>query len=155
MKRLTGIFVLCIGLLANGLSPSNAIFGLSACEKLKSRTLAEESVGKGLWQAFNQDNIQNNKTTGSTWDYQIVNDLLLLLESDQKVFSDMTKHPRCFNSAQNVYLRKQLQHTSNYINALNKVLADTQDGSSSWSHTTYKGIYDSYSEIYQDLKKIK
>ena len=136
MKRLAGIFVLFIGLLGSSLPLANAIFGLSTCEKLKSRTLAEESIGKGLWQAFNQDNIQNNKTTGNTWDYQIVNDLVLLYESDQKLFSDMAKYPSCFNSSQNVFLRKQLQSTSNSINAAKKALADNN-----WvAHTTYKGI---------------
>ena len=155
MKRMAGILVLCIGLLGSGLPSAGAIFGLSSCEKLKSRTLAEESIGKGLWKAFNRDNIQNNKTTGTTWNYQIVNDLVLLFESDQKVFSDMTKYPRCFNSSQNVFLRKNLQLTNNAITDLNKALADNRDGSLNWVHSTYQGDYDSYSEIYQDLKKIK
>ena len=134
---------------------ANAIFGLSACEKLKSRVLSEEKIGQDLWNSFHADSLQNDKSSGTQWNEQINNDLIVLFKSDDKVFTDMLNHNSCFTSAQVAYLRKESLLTTNWINALNQALANVQKGTSIWKHTSANGIYDSYSEIYKTLKTIK
>jgi len=136
-------------------NPSHAFFGLSSCEKLKSRVSAEEKIGVSLWKSFDADRKTNLARTDTVWNEQILNDLLLVLGSDDKFFTDMSKYPNCFTSAQNAYLRKLAQTTKNYMTAFTKELSDVAAGRIVWKHYDFKGIYDEYVEIYKTLKTVK
>jgi hypothetical protein len=156
-RRALGVTLLCVTFFTMQLpiTSSQAFFGFSACEKLKSRVIAEEKIGKALWKQFHASIVANAKVTDTRWNYTVESQLVTLFQSDLKVFVDMTSHSSCFNPGQNVYLRNQLSYAKAYISTLQSNIAAVNSGANTWAHSNFKGLYVSYYEVYQTLKSVK
>lgn len=136
-------------------SSAKAIFGFSECEKLKSRIVFEEKIGKSLWEIYVHDRSENNKTSGTLWNSEIYKDLISIYESDIKVQKEAVNHPKCFTPKQNAYLRQTLSSTQDSLVTLKKNLAKVASGKYNWTHSDFKFYYDKYLSIYEVIKNKK
>ena len=99
------------------ISPANAIFGLSKCEKIKKDILIEESIGKKAWQKYDtqRDAYVQNGAMSAQQLIQLFDLLTLVYNSDLIVFDKLDKNPKCTTPSNSADVREQIQETKNEI----------------------------------------
>jgi hypothetical protein len=101
------------------LFPSNLVSGFSNCGKLRNRILAEEQIGKVLWSNYHANwsyHLKNpNDLSKSSF---IIDSLINVFESDQKVYGLAFDKPECFTPTKNAYVRTQKTETALIIKNL-------------------------------------
>ena len=106
MKRLL-VLVLCIGLLISLAAPANAIFGRSECEKVKSKVLTEEKIGKNYWESYRKE-YSKFKVGSKFTDGMFIpayKFLFSVVDSDLRVYAIVGAHNNCFTISQVQYAR--------------------------------------------------
>ena len=132
---------------------ANAIFGLSTCEKLKSRMKSQDAIGYELWKTYQSTwklHVKNPKDTNV--DTQVVNDISNNLNLDLAIFAMAMKHANCFNAVQNSYLitwqtkeKLSLTHAQSWLAPSNI----------SWDGFWTKDIYPKYADWLKILESLK
>ena len=116
------LVVLSISLILNA-PQSQAIFGLSTCEKTKSAILSEEKIGYQLWLSWNATRVAwttkhvvLQKQDANT----LMNLLLPLFQSDANVYKIAMKAPKCFKPSQDATIRTEANTTNTEISGIQK-----------------------------------
>lgn len=108
MRKLLFSISLVIGLLGSSMTPANAIFGLSKCEKVKKQILQEEKITISLDEYREKTRLRFIQKINPTYPdladyyYQII----VSIESDLKVYSLMIKNPNCYATKINAAVRR-------------------------------------------------
>ena len=99
MKSKLALAVLVLGLLASSLTPANALFGKSKCEKAISSIFEEEKIAMELWAIWNQDRYLLGKRNQISWNSisGLLNDSIPMIESDNYMYKLMNENKSCFN----------------------------------------------------------
>jgi hypothetical protein len=111
VKQIIGLTLAVIVLQIGFAPPSQAIFGLSQCEKMWSAIDAEEDIGYALWQRFKAqaarvDAIQ--QPTQRIW-ASVASSIAPVYESDIKVYKIAIQNPECFSAKSSADIRMNLQ----------------------------------------------
>ena len=163
MKRIINIG--CLSLLIHLLSiqPSNAIFGLSVCEKIKKEILIEESIGKKAWQNYDtqRDDYVRSGAMSAQQLFNLFDKLTLVYNSDLIIFNKIDKNPKCTTAANSADVRAKIQETKKELKTfteLTKVyekLTLAQKQQMIIPKSLINGLrttYESYGSIYGDSK---
>jgi hypothetical protein len=148
-KRLTAGLLL-IGLCTLSLTPANAIFGLSQCEKTTKSIIAEEKVGFESWKYFAQMVKLHNKK--SNWNVPLADALQEVYKSDKIVWEIAQKNVKCYTPAQIAEIRRQLSYTNKQIADYKKLINNPRFKDFSFDWSVY---YKEYSSAIKVLKKIR
>ena len=99
---------------------SNAIFGLSVCEKIKKEILIEESIGKKAWQNYDtqRDNYVRSGAMSGQQLFDLFDKLNLVYNSDLIVFNKLDKNPKCTTAANSADVRAKIQETKKELHEL-------------------------------------
>ena len=99
---------------------SNAIFGLSGCEKIKKEILIEERIGKKAWKKY--DNQRDQYVRSNTMSFQqlspLINQLTLVYNSDLIVLKKLDKNPKCLTASSSADVRAKIQALKQSENSL-------------------------------------
>jgi hypothetical protein len=110
MKRSILPFLLSMGLAVPMATPAQAVFGWSACEKMKKAILSENAIGFESWKSF--DRLRDFYVKGGPITNSQTKDLaqLLILVNDSEIntYSIAVKNAKCFSSKQNAENRSKL-----------------------------------------------
>jgi hypothetical protein len=111
--------ILVMGLLASSMTPANAIFGLSKCEKVKKQILSEEKISIILYDLTRKSRDSAIKDNSATWgEYStVLSKENLARKSDIKVFDLIIKNPYCFSAEISAYVRTYKQNSQARIKA--------------------------------------
>jgi hypothetical protein len=118
MKKLITPVIVTVMLLGLSITPAQAIFGLSKCEKLDKQIKLELMTGDILWQSYkveikkfdNAWRLLNSEKYDLYWSKveQTLNSLNLVYESDIKAWGAAAANPGCFESKNNAQIRTVL-----------------------------------------------
>jgi hypothetical protein len=113
------VIIMIIAASALHLLPSSLIPGNSACDKVKNSILSEEKIGKILWNDY-QNNWQYHikNPNDSTNNSSLINSLIDVFQSDQKVYNFAYREAECFTPTKNAYVRTQETTTALIIKNL-------------------------------------
>lgn len=121
MKKRVSIGFTVLILLGSSLTPANAVFGLSKCEKVKKQIQAEEKIGVASWRVFNNARkqvIANGSTSAAEYEY--ATELLVpVLESDLVLFQMIQKNVVCFPTDRVVWTRNETVKTKRWLTNMN------------------------------------
>jgi ABC-type antimicrobial peptide transport system ATPase subunit len=142
---------------------SNAIFGLSVCEKIKKEILIEESIGKKAWQNYDtqRDDYVRSGAMSAQQLFNLFDKLSLVYNSDLIVFNKLDKNPKCTTAANSADVRAKIQETKKEIKTFTDVtkiyeklsLAQKQQMIIPKSLiNALRTTYESYGSIYGDSK---
>jgi hypothetical protein len=158
--RFICIFILTITMFAGSSIHSQAIFGLSKCERVKKSVLAEEAIGVIFWKelnatrqvirkkssSLNPNNLGNLQGRDGASAYKALNQIL---RSNLKVYRIIEKNPKCFSNdviTQSRTYKSQIQRVLPSINA--KIRKFDQAGSSTFSDFFGDGDYKYLMSVY-------
>lgn len=124
MKRLFLSTLLIMSLLGSSVTPANAIFGLSKCEKVKKQILQEEKISIILYDLTKKSRDSAIKDSSVTWGEfsTVYSKDILGRESDIKVFDLMIKNSSCFSAEINANIRTFRQNTQATIKSQKEVI---------------------------------
>jgi hypothetical protein len=106
------VLVVFVASLALHIIPSNFFSGISSCGKLKNQILSEEQIGKVLWSDYYSNwMIHEQNPTDLTNSSSLINSLIDVFESDQRVYDFAYEKPGCFSPTKNAYVRTQKTET--------------------------------------------
>lgn len=162
-SKLALFSLLIILVMSVSMSPANAIFGLSKCEKVKKQIFKEENVRKELWKnlATNRKNVQAKKKILVGDIIDIGNDYLRTLSSDLIMFELARKNSGCFNAKQIANNRiledsteKTLQTYQKNLRVDKELLGTSASQSAlEWLRSKYFDEYQSTAELIYSLSK--
>jgi len=114
MNRKLASAIVIIGLLASPMTPANAIFGKSECEKVKNKMLHEESVGLLYFKDFAKQRsiflkMANPKRSNAA---DVLSWVGSVFESDLKVYAFVEKNTTCFSAKQVIDARNRTLGTT-------------------------------------------
>lgn len=146
-RRLVFLIVLSISMITFTTAPSYAIFGLSKCERVKKSIQKEEAIGRILWIDFDKErkdflwsvkkesdkanaNYANNILSPRRLHFPqelraVHKKLILVLESDNRVFGIVNKDPKCFENKLVAKLRSTSKSNKDTIRAINSYMERT------------------------------
>jgi hypothetical protein len=102
-------------------SPINVLLRNGECSSAKNSIRAEEKIGLILWQGYENLWQSHETNLGDSSVYTpLVNSLIDLFQSDQRVYRIANAHPNCFSASKNAYARTQATTTSLFIKNLKK-----------------------------------
>jgi hypothetical protein len=140
--KLASVFVV-IGLLGSSLTPANAIFGLSKCEKVKKQILAYEKIEKPLvkdWQNYAGDwifsySIESQLRIQQRW----VN----LVNLEVKIYALEINNPKCFTNSQKIYIKNVYPIWKKYqsINKFTPTANNANNGNGYYTSVNWDSIY--------------
>jgi hypothetical protein len=93
--------VIFLGLLTSSMAPANAIFGLSACEKVKNQILSYEKQEKALaikWAPANGKPHSDFSLSQNRYFFELHKSIVKL---EVKMFTLEKNNPKCFTITQN------------------------------------------------------
>ena len=93
-------------LLESSLTPANAVFGLSACEKIKKQILSYEKSEKPLikdWQNYVGVWILNYPSDSRL---ELQKRFVNIVNIEVKMYSLEINNPKCFTNSKNIYIKK-------------------------------------------------
>jgi hypothetical protein len=106
MRRIFTSVILVFCLLGSSLTPAQAIFGLSKCEKVKKQILAYEKTEKPMiadWQNYSGEWIWNYSQESQR---KIQKRWTNIVNLEVKMYSLEINNPKCFTNSQNIYIKK-------------------------------------------------
>ena len=129
LRRILTSGLLIVGLLASSLTPAQAIFGLSKCEKVIKALNFEEEIGYENWKKY--DNYRDLLVSRKYFTYGAFKTLLkqlnIVYSSDKKIYNEIDKNSKCFSSKFNsvnreviIDLQDSISQTNNMIDSINK-----------------------------------
>jgi hypothetical protein len=142
--------IVILGLLGSSITPANAIFGLSRCEKATKSILAEEKIGFESWKYYAQ--LVANHNSDSKWTRSIAQAIAEVYKSDKSVWLIAQKNAKCYTPAQNAEIRRQISLTDKEILHYKMLLAAKNLDYYSYDWRPY---YEKYFSAVDVLKKIK
>jgi len=102
-------------------SPIKMLLGNTECSSAKYSIRAEEKIGLILWQGYENLWQSHETNPGDSSIYTpLVNSLIDLFQSDQRVYRIANAHPNCFPASKSAYARTQATTTSLFIKNLKK-----------------------------------
>lgn len=105
-------------------TPAQAIFGLSACEKVKKQISAEQKVGLELWKEFNNQRKPILNSSTSTW--QDLVDLIELtpemVDSDMRIYKLADANQSCFTSKEIAKVRQGISKSNRNLKTINAII---------------------------------
>jgi hypothetical protein len=105
MRRTITSAILVIGLLGSSLTPAQAIFGLSKCEKVKKQVLAWQKVEKPMikdWQNYSGDWIAAYEGKSQL---ELQKKWINIVNLEVKMYSLEINNSKCFTNSQNIYIK--------------------------------------------------
>jgi hypothetical protein len=125
MRRIASVAALTLVLGLGAANPSEAIFGLSKCEKIKKQIKGELKVGDLLFKNYRQkvseiNPKKPNETFGQHYEKyaNALNALSLVFDSDIKTWTLAKNNPSCFSSEKNAAIRVGLNQFENSSNTI-------------------------------------
>ena len=157
MRKLI-ISLLILVFLSNQTS-SNAVFGLSTCEKVKKSIQGEESVGLSIWQDFDRrrDAIVNRNSV-KVYEYvYLLQQQVSIYESDLMIFNKANANPKCFNSKLLGKIRLSEVQTKSSLKDINSAIKQFENYTGEMQKQTLgtyamdylKSTYSGFSSIYK------
>lgn len=154
MKRMVLTSLLVLGMVIPFAPPAQSIFGLSACEKVRKKILAEESIGYESWKQF--DDLRDKYISDTklfNWElmelFRLVN---LVHKSDLNVYAVANKNSKCFSSKLNATIRKTGAETKRSFDVIEKGIKNYDSSNSNKTNSDGYGLmndyYNHYSSIY-------
>jgi hypothetical protein len=150
-KRLTA-GLLVIGLSALSLTPAEAIFGLSKCEKATKAIIEEEKVGLESWKYFALMVKNHNKK--SIWNIPLADALQEVYKSDKIVWEIARKNVKCYTPAQIAEIRRQLSYTNKQIADYKKLTNNPRFKDFSFDWSIYYKKYISAVAVLKEVKSL-
>jgi hypothetical protein len=157
-KRLTA-GLLVIGLMASSLTPANALFGKSKCEKAISSIFEEEKIAMELWTIWNQDRYLLGKRNQISWNSisGLLDDSIPMIESDNYMYKLMNENKSCFNSKYLAEARIDYYQNIKNIKAIRNlekdIMAKKINGAQILSKANankFLGLYKTFLELVKD-----
>ena len=162
VKRLVITLIVFISVQAVVAPSSNAIFGLSTCEKMKKEILVEESIGKRAWQEYDtqRDAYVRGGAISVRHLIELLEQLTLVYNSDLIIFKKIDKNPKCTTASNSADVRAQIQSTKKELTAIEdsrkvykKMTLEQQKTILPKSIISYlKTTYQSYGSIFSGSK---
>jgi hypothetical protein len=117
MQRKLASAIVIVGLLASSMTPANAIFGLSKCEKVKKQITNEEKVGLLLHKKYSVQRKIVLAKNNPTWNdlNNAFNLLPDVYDSDLRIFSSVDKNLSCFTTQQVARARAEARSSKKNI----------------------------------------
>ncbi len=150
MKKLLTPAILLVLLLGLSITPAQAIFGLSKCEKATKAIIEEEKIGLESWKYFAL--MVKNHNRKSNWNISLADALLEVYKSDKIVWEVAQKNGTCYTPAQIAEIRRQLSYTNKEITDYKKLVYNPRFTSFSYDWSVY---YPKYNSAITILKKAK
>jgi hypothetical protein len=124
-------------------APSQAIFGLSTCEKVKKQILGFEKIEKPMvddWQNYAGNRI---------WDYPSESQLTLqkrwtnIVNLEVKMYALELNNPKCFTNSQNIYIKDVYPKwkKDQMINRFNPTANNADNGAGYYIRISWDSIY--------------
>lgn len=162
MKRPLVVLAVLVSALTLTTPNSSAIFGLSACEKMKNAILIEEKIGKKAWQSYDtqRDAYVRSGAISASHLIEVLDQLTLVYNSDLILFRKLDSNPKCVSASNSADVRAQIQETK-------KSLAEIADARKEYKKLSFaeqksifpksvldwlKRTYPSYGSIFSTLK---
>ena len=157
MKRLLISCLVLVGLSVSLASPSHAILGLSACDKVKKEIRHEESIGLLYYKDFSRQRQmllkmdapqRNNMADVLSW----VSDVYV---SDQKVYAIVEKNAKCFSAKEVISARKMSYGTTQSASEASYYRVMYANKNEPMTASDFKLVKDTYSGFYSFLNPKK
>ena len=148
MKRSLLAILLVTGLTIPLATPASAIFGLSTCEKVKKKIIAEEAIGRISWKEFDslrKEYISDKKVTNGELieSFRLIN---LVHKSDLNVYAIASKNPECFSPKLNAYIRNTQSETKQNYDA---IVANSKEYNSAYADLVNKDGFNYLNTYYK------
>ena len=158
MKRILLSLALVGGILIPSTTPANAVFGLSACEKIKKEMLHEESIGLLYFKDFAKQRRlflkMNNPMKSNAAD--VLSWIGSVFQSDLKVYAFVEKNSKCFSATQVIDARRRVYDTQQAASdASMRAIMYTRKTTESASSADIKFVQDIYPSFYSFLNPKK
>lgn len=160
MKRSFLALTLLLGILVPITTPANAVFGLSACEKVKKEMLHEESIGLLYFKDFAKQRrmLLQMKSPMRSNTADVLSWIGSVFESDLKVYAFVEKNSKCFTAAQVIDARRRVYYTqqSSSDASVRRVMYANRNSDSATPDDLQfvKDIYTSFSSFFKPNKRL-
>ena len=150
MRRILTSTLIVIGLLVSSLTAANAIFGLSACEKLKKKIMAEEEITKVLWDSRAKSFNRADKGIVTKRELILsVTSKIPVHESENKIIKLIESNTSCYSA--NIVAKARIEKKSNEDNiaqalAYKKWIKDNPDKAQEKTDFTVARLRNAYSD---------
>ncbi len=124
MRKPALVVILALLMGFGGAIPSDAILGLSKCEKIKKSIAAEEQVGLVFFKDYDKQRkilLKMAKPTANDW-LNVLSWLPKVYESDNKVFLLVEKNMNCFKPTEIARARSDKSINDKSIKELNNIM---------------------------------
>jgi hypothetical protein len=113
-------------LLGLSVTPAQAMFGKSKCEKAISAIFEEEKIAMELWTIWNKDRNLLKKRNQINWNSisGLLDDAIPMIESDNYIYKIMNENKGCFNSKILAEARIDYYQNIKNVKTINKLEQD-------------------------------
>ena len=100
--------VLLVSLFAFKILPTSFLPGVSKCTRVKASIISEEKIGRILWSTYESSwQYLQEHPEASTYYNSIINNLIDVFQSDQRIYKRALKIPECFTPTKNAWVRSE------------------------------------------------
>lgn len=100
--------VLLVPLFAFKILPTSFLPGVSKCTRVKAAIISEEKIGRILWSTYESSwQYLQEHPEASTYYNSVINNLIDVFQSDQRIYRRALNIPDCFTATKNAWVRSE------------------------------------------------
>lgn len=161
MKKSIVVSFLVLGMTLPSEIPAQAVFGLSACEKIKDQISKEEQVGLIYFKEYDKvrDSYLGRSSLLNSEYISLLNVAKSVYESDKIVYSRVEKNQKCFSAKDIARARTEMKNVDSVLKTIRDLNRNAQNSSAKkwlssgmtsdimaqtkeWARTNYPNFYD-------------